>query len=51
MNEILVSADTRDQGAISSRKQLQEVLKEHPAAPGSPGKKGKAGKKKARKQQ
>ena len=48
--EVLVAADTTDQGAISSRKQLEEVLKQHPAAPGGPGKKGKAGKMKARKQ-
>jgi arylsulfatase A len=44
--EILVAADTKDQGAISSRNQLEEVLKQHPAAPGGQGKKGK---KKARK--
>ena len=50
--EIPVPSDTTDPAAIAARKQLQEVLKDHPAAPGGPGKKAaKAGKKKARKQE
>ena len=48
--EILVPSDTTDPLAIAARKQLQEVLKEHPTAPAGQGKKAKAGKKKARKQ-
>jgi hypothetical protein len=49
--EIPVSSTTTDAAAIAARKQLQEVLNQHPAALGGPGKKaGKAGKKKARKQ-
>jgi arylsulfatase A len=47
--EIPVSSTTTDPAAIAARDQLQEVLKEHPAAPGGPGKKAaKAGKKKNR---
>lgn len=53
--EIPVSSSTTDTAAIAARKQLQEVLNQHPAAPGGPGKKagtaakaGKANKKKAR---
>jgi arylsulfatase A len=49
--EIPVPSDTTDAAAVSARKQLQQVLDEHPAAPGGPGKKGKGGKKKARKQE
>jgi arylsulfatase A len=49
--EITVSSTTTDAAAGSARKQLQEVLNQHPAAPGGPGRKaGKAGKKKARRQ-
>jgi arylsulfatase A len=48
--EIPVPADTTDAAALAARKQLQEVLKEHPTAPAGQGKKAKAGKKKARKQ-
>jgi arylsulfatase A len=48
--EILVPSTTTDPAALAARKQLEEVLKDHPTAPGGPGKKGKAGKKKARKQ-
>lgn len=46
--EILVASDTTDAAALAAKKQLAEVLKEHPAPPGGPGKKAKAGKKKAR---
>jgi len=47
--EILVPSDTTDRAAIAARRQLQQVLNDHPAAPAGPGKKGKAGKKKGRK--
>ena len=48
--EIPVSSTTTDATAVAARKQLQEVLDQHPAAPGGPGKAAaKAGKKKARK--
>jgi arylsulfatase A len=48
--EIPVASTTTDPAAIAARERLQEVLKEHPAAPGGPGKKAaKAGKKKNRK--
>jgi hypothetical protein len=48
--EIAVASTTTDPAAIAARERLQEVLKEHPAAPGGPGKKAaKAGKKKNRK--
>jgi arylsulfatase A len=50
-SEIPVSSTTTDPAAIAARKQLQEVLNQHPAAPGAPNQKaGKAAKKKARKQ-
>ena len=50
--EVLVSSTTSDPAALAARKLLQEVLKEHPAAPGvQNGKGGKAGKKKARRQE
>jgi hypothetical protein len=49
--EIPVPGTTTDPAALAARKQLEEVLKEHPAAPGARnGKAGKAGKKKARRQ-
>ena len=49
--EIPVSSTTTDAAAISARKELREVLNDHPAAPASRGgKAAKAGKKKARKQ-
>lgn len=49
--EIPVSSTTTDPAAIAARKQLQEVLDQHPAAAGGPNKKAaKAAKKKARKQ-
>jgi arylsulfatase A len=48
--EVPVPATTTDAAAISARKELREVLNDHPAAPGGPGKNAaKAGKKKARK--
>jgi len=48
--EIPVSGTTTDVTALAARKQLQEVLDQHPAAPGGPGKAAaKAGRKKARK--
>jgi arylsulfatase A len=48
--EIPVSATTTDAAAIAARKELQQVLNDHPAAPGGPGQKAaKAGKKKGRK--
>jgi arylsulfatase A len=51
-NEIPVSSTTTDAAAIAARRQLQEVLNDHPAAPGGPGQKAaKAGKKKARKRE
>jgi arylsulfatase A len=46
--ETLVPSDTTEPAAIAARKQLQEVLKEHPTPPAGQGKKAKAGKKKAR---
>jgi arylsulfatase A len=50
--EIPVESTTTDSAAMAARKQLQEVLDEHPAAPGvRNGKAGKAAKKKARKQE
>jgi arylsulfatase A len=50
--EIPVSSTTDDPAAVAARKQLQEVLIEHPAAPAvGIGKAGKAGKKKARRQE
>jgi arylsulfatase A len=49
--EIPVPSTTSDPAAIAARKQLEAVLKEHPAAPGVRNSKaGKAGKKKARRQ-
>ena len=49
--EVPVPDDTTDPAAMAARKQLQEVLKDHPTAPaGQAAKKGKAGKKKAREQ-
>jgi arylsulfatase A len=47
--EVAVASDTTDAAALAAKKQLQEVLKEHPAPPGGPGKKAKAGKKKGKK--
>jgi arylsulfatase A len=50
--EIPVPSSTSDPAALAARRQLQEVLDQHPAAPGvRNGKAGKAGKKKARKQE
>ena len=48
--EIPIPSDTTNAAALASRAKLQQVLKDHPAAPGgATGKKGKAGKKKGRK--
>jgi arylsulfatase A len=50
--EIPVASTTADAAAIAARKQLQEVLDQHPAAKGDPNAKaGKAAKRKARKQE
>jgi arylsulfatase A len=50
--EAPVSSTTSDPAALAARKQLQEVLKEHPAAPGGANRKAaKAGKKKARRRE
>jgi arylsulfatase A len=47
--EIPVAADVTDPVTVTARKQLQEVLNDHPTAPAGQAKKAKAGKKKARK--